>query len=56
MKTEIYIDGHLALEEPGSVAQMQWDIKSISKGSHTILAKAYDQAENVSTHTINVVK
>ncbi|MDG5467414.1 MopE-related protein [Deltaproteobacteria bacterium IMCC39524] len=56
MKIEIYIDGTLALEEPGNIAQMPLDLKTISKGNHTISAKAYDQAGNVDTHTITVVK
>jgi division protein CdvB (Snf7/Vps24/ESCRT-III family) len=56
MKIEIYIDGKLVLEEPGDIAQMQVDIKKMSNGNHSILAKAYDQDGNVGTQTINVVK
>ncbi len=56
MKTEIYIDGKLELEEPGDVAQLRLNLKTISKGSHTISAKVYDQAWNVAESAITVVK
>jgi hypothetical protein len=56
MKTEIYIDGKLALEEPGNIAQITLDLKTMSNGSHTISGKAYDQGGNVGTRSITVVK
>ena len=56
MKTEVYLDGQLVLEEPGAIAQVQWDLKTASKGNHIIMAKAHDQAGNIGTRSITVVK
>jgi hypothetical protein len=56
MKTEVYLDGQLVLEEPGAIAQLQWDLKSASNGNHSIMAKAHDHAGNIGTRSVTVVK
>jgi hypothetical protein len=56
MKTEIYIDGQRILEEPGGIAEIKMSTRGISDGVHTITAKAYDQAGNVGSRSVNVVK
>jgi len=56
LKTEIYFDGGLILEEAGNIAETRLLLKKVSAGTHSIMAKAYDQAGNVGTYSITVVK
>jgi len=46
-KVEFYIDGALKSTDTTSPYNYSWDTKTIGDGSHTILAKAYDNASPV---------
>lgn len=57
-KVEYYVDNLLKGTETGSPYHFPWDTSAYSAGAHTILAKAYDAAGNVSqsSRSVTVVK
>ncbi|MBC8186491.1 Ig-like domain-containing protein [candidate division KSB1 bacterium] len=55
IKLEIYIDGLLALTDDSPPGEYTWDTTLEDDGNHTLLAKAYDEANNVGiSSTINI--
>jgi chitodextrinase len=53
-KTELYVDGLLTATDTTAPYNFDWDTRTVSNGSHVLIAKAYDAAGNVGTST-NVV-
>jgi hypothetical protein len=51
---QIYIDGVLKVSGTTSPFSYSWNTATVTNGSHTICAKAYDAAGNVGTSTITV--
>jgi len=57
VKLEIYIDGILTLTDDSPSGEYTWDTTLESDGYHTLLAQAYDEANNIgvsSTITVTV--
>jgi hypothetical protein len=56
VKMELYIDGVLTTSDANSTSlSFSWNTNSVANGSHTLLVKAYDAANNVgSSPTVNV--
>ena len=48
-KVELYVDGVLKATDTGSPWTFKVNIKPLSRGSHSVLLKAYDKAGNVGT-------
>jgi hypothetical protein len=48
-KVEFYIDGALKTTVTTSPYTFSWDTTTVANGSHTIISKAYDAANNVGT-------
>lgn len=55
-KIELYIDGVLKSSVNGNSLSFSWNTRKITKGIHTISAKAYDLSGNTKTKSINVYK
>lgn len=55
-KIELYIDGVLKSSVNGNSLSFSWNTRKITKGIHTISAKAYDLSGNIKTKSINVYK
>jgi hypothetical protein len=57
-KVDFYIDNKLVKSDTSKSYSYRWNVgsRSVPKGSHTILVKAYDKANNVSTAQISVTK
>ena len=56
-KVEFYVDGIKKSEDLAAPYSYSWDTNTVSNGSHTLTAKAYDAANNVgtsSTVSVNV--
>jgi hypothetical protein len=53
-KVEFYIDGSLASSDTDNPFSYAWDTTTLSNGSHTISAKAYDAAGNSATDQVSV--
>ena len=53
-KVEFYLDGNLASTDTSSPYSYTLATSALANGSHTITAKAYDDALNIGTATINV--
>jgi hypothetical protein len=54
-RTEIYVDGVLAVTNAGGAASLSWDTTKIAEGAHTLQAKGYDAAGNVGTSDLRSV-
>lgn len=54
-KVEFYIDGFLRLTDVSAPYTFSWDTTGDAKGSHAILAIAYDIVNNTATDSINVI-
>jgi hypothetical protein len=50
-KVEFYVDGSLVNTSTSSPYSFMWDTSSVSNGTHTLSAKAYDAANNLVTST-----
>jgi hypothetical protein len=48
-KVEFYVDGALASTDTASPFVFTWNTAGVSNGSHSLMAKAYDAANNVSS-------
>ncbi|HEX5746557.1 MAG TPA: Ig-like domain-containing protein [Archangium sp.] len=48
-KVEFYVDGSLADTDTAAPYVFTWNTAGVANGSHSIMAKAYDAANNVST-------
>ncbi|HEY0555903.1 MAG TPA: Ig-like domain-containing protein, partial [Thermoanaerobaculia bacterium] len=48
-KVELYIDGTLKSTVTTSPYSFSWDTTTVANGSHTIVSKAYDAANNIGT-------
>jgi len=46
---EFYVDGVLRVTDTASPYSFSWDTTTVSNGSHTLVAKAYDGANNTAT-------
>ncbi len=55
-KVEFYIDNRLDATDTSTPYSDSWNIKKVSNGSHSIMVKAYDSSNNVSTASITVNK
>ena len=56
-KIELYIDGVLKSSVSGSTSlTYNWNTVRVSRGAHTVIAKAYDAAKNVGTATKTLYK
>ena len=54
-KVEFYVDGALKSTDTSSPFSYTWNTTTVTDGAHTLIAKAYDAANNVGTSsTINV--
>jgi hypothetical protein len=53
---QLYIDGSLVTTSTSSSLGYSWNTNTVSSGSHTILVKAYDAANNVGQSSITVTK
>jgi len=53
-KVEFYIDGSKVGEDTSSPYEYNWNTTTVSNGNHTIMAKAYDNANNIGTASITV--
>ncbi len=50
-KLELYVDGTLAVSATSGPLSYSWNTTLVSNGSHTLVSKAYDAANNVGTST-----
>jgi hypothetical protein len=50
-KVELYVDGGLVASDTSSPYNFVWDSAGVANGPHTLITKAYDQANNVGTST-----
>jgi Bacterial Ig domain len=48
-KLELYVDGTLAVSATSGPLSYSWNTTLVSNGSHTLVSKAYDAANNVGT-------
>jgi hypothetical protein len=48
-KLELYVDGGLALSGTSGPLSYSWNTTLVSNGSHTLVSKAYDAANNIGT-------
>jgi hypothetical protein len=48
-KVEFYVDGSLASTDTAAPYTFTWNTTGVANGAHTLMAKAYDAANNVST-------
>jgi len=48
-KVEIYVDGALRVTDTATPYTWSWDTTTFANSSHTIMAKAYDAANNIGT-------
>ncbi len=57
-KVEFYIDNRLFKTDTSVSYSYRWNVgsRSVTKGAHTILVKAYDRAGNISTAQVSVTK
>ena len=57
-KVEFYVNGQLVTTNLAAPYVYSWDTSSLAAGTHTLMAKAYDAAGNVSqsSSSVNVVK
>ncbi len=55
-KTELYLDNNLTLSLSGGSLNYTWNIQKLSKGTHIIVVKAYDAANNVGSAQVSVIK
>ncbi len=53
-KVEFYIDGTLVASDTTTPYNYTFDTTTVSNGSHTILAKAYDTSQNTASATVAV--
>ncbi|WP_066497738.1 S8 family serine peptidase [Abyssisolibacter fermentans] len=53
-RVEFYVDDNKVGTDVSSPYSINWDSTTVSNGSHTILAKAFDIAGNIDTSTITV--
>lgn len=54
VKVEFFIDGLLKQTDTTAPYTFSWDTQTVSNGSHTITAKAYDIVNNTAADTITV--
>lgn len=55
-KSELYIDNQLVSSISGSDLSYVWNTQKISRGTHIILVKAYDGANNIGSAQVSVTK
>ena len=53
-RLELYIDGVLSSTVNGASLSLSWNTRKVSDGMHSIEARAFDQANNISTKSIQV--
>lgn len=53
-KVDFYVDSSLKASDTSAPYSFQWDTGLIGNGSHTLIAKAYDAAGNVSSDSYSV--
>jgi len=49
-----YVDGSLVASDTSSPYSVSWNTSSVANGAHTLMVKAYDAANNMSSATMNV--
>lgn len=54
-KVDFFVDTILIATDTTSPYSITWDSKTVTNGSHTLSAKAFDQASNSATDTISVM-
>ncbi len=54
-KVELYRDGALVATDSSSPYSLDWDTKAVSNGSHALIAKAYDAANNSASSAARTV-
>jgi len=54
-KVELYIDGVLFVTDSSYSYEFFWDTTTVGNGAHTLVAKAYDAANNVGTSATVIV-
>jgi len=55
-KVELYLDGKLQATDTSAPYTFSWNTNPVAKGTHTLIAKAYDAAGNVANSSSIVVK
>src|SRR5207247_863884 len=50
-RVELYVDDFLVSTDSAAPFSFAWDTRTVSNGSHSLMAKAYDAAGNFSTST-----
>ncbi|MCI0486114.1 MAG: Ig-like domain-containing protein [Blastocatellia bacterium] len=53
-KVEFYVDGNLIGTRTSSPYSINWNTASVSNGNHTLMARAYDPANNDSFSQVNI--
>jgi hypothetical protein len=53
-KVEFYVDGKLLATDTGMPYSANWNLKKVTKGTHTVTARAYDKVGNKTDATASV--